>query len=243
MINEYVDLNTLGPSKLHKALIILSIPVTIICLYLVFIWSPVERIMGPVQKIFYFHVAAAMICYLAFFIVFLFSALYLFTKKRKYDLLAGVSGELGVLFTVIVLITGPIWARSAWNTWWTWEPRLTTTLILFFMYVAYLVIRNLEMEWQKKARLSGVFGIIGLINIPIVHFSVQWWGSTLHPQVIAEQDTGSSGLEPSMYFTLMFSLFTLSLIYFILLQKGYNAEKLKLYAQKMKNRKYEKMMD
>src|SRR5690625_207047 len=242
MEKEHNELQGLVPSKLHKILIILAVPVTLICLYLIFIWSPIERVMGPVQKIFYFHVASAMVCYLAFLVVFLFSLLYIFTKKRKYDLIAGVSGEIGILFTAIVLITGPIWARSAWNTWWTWEPRLTTTLILFFMYIAYIVIRNLDMEWQKRARLAGIFGIIGFLNVPIVHFSVQWWGSTLHPEVVAEGDAGG-GLEPSMYFILMFSVLTVTLIYFILLQKGFYAERLKIHVQKMKTKQQEKMMN
>ncbi|HLS23122.1 MAG TPA: cytochrome c biogenesis protein CcsA, partial [Pseudogracilibacillus sp.] len=114
----------------------------IISLYLIFIWSKIERIMGPVQKIFYFHVASAWNAFFAFFIVFIFSVLYLIRKKRTYDIIAGISAEIGVIFTAIVLITGPIWARSAWNTWWVWEPRLTTTLILFFMYIAYLVLRQ-----------------------------------------------------------------------------------------------------
>jgi|SRR5690625_3345557 len=242
MEKEQNELKGLVPSKFHKTLIILAVPMTLVCLYLIFIWSPVERIMGPVQKIFYFHVASAMVCYLAFFVVFIFSLLYLFKKKRMYDLIAGVSGEIGILFTAIVLITGPIWARSAWNTWWTWEPRLTTTLILFFMFIAYIVIRNLDMEWQKRARLSGIFGIIAFLNVPIVHFSVQWWGATLHPEVVSEGDAGG-GLEPSMYFTLMFSVFTLTLIYFILLQKGFYIENLKLHAQKLKAKKHEKMMN
>lgn len=238
---EQINEKKLVPSKLHKVLLILSIPMIIVCLYLIFIWSPIERIMGPVQKIFYFHVASAWNAFFAFFIVFIFSLLYLFTKKRKYDLIAGVSGEIGVVFTAIVLITGPIWARSAWNTWWTWEPRLTTTLILFFMYVAYIVLRQLNMEWQKQARLSAVFGIIGFLNVPVVYMSIQWWGSKLHPQVVKNSE--GSALDPEMYFTLMFSAITFTLIYIILMQKGLYAERLKLKVQQLKAKKHEKMLN
>lgn len=240
-MEQQMDLKKLEPSKLHKILLILSIPMIIVCLYLIFVWSPIERIMGPVQKIFYFHVASAWNAFFAFFVVFIFSLLFLFTKKRKYDLIAGVSGEIGVIFTAIVLITGPIWARSAWNTWWTWEPRLTTTLILFFMYVAYIMLRKLNMEWQKQARLTAVFGIIGFVNVPIVYMSIQWWGSKLHPEVV--KNSGGSALDPKMYFTLMFSVLTFTLLYFIFMQQGLYVEKLKLQVKKLKAKTHEKMLN
>ncbi|MCR6098445.1 cytochrome c biogenesis protein CcsA [Salipaludibacillus agaradhaerens] len=236
------DLSHLAPSKLHNVLLLLSIPMVIISLYLVFIWSPVERVMGPVQKIFYFHVASAWNAFFAFFIVFIFSLLYIVTKKRSFDLIAGVSGEIGVIFTAIVLTTGPIWARSAWNTWWTWEPRLTTTLILFFMYVAYIMVRNLDMAWQKRARLAAVFGIIGFANVPIVYMSIRWWESNLHPVVVSEGTETGGGLDPGMLVTLIFTVMTLTLVYIVLLQKGLYVEKLKLYVQSMKAKKREKMI-
>ncbi|PYZ93395.1 cytochrome C assembly protein [Salipaludibacillus keqinensis] len=242
MTNEQSELTGIVPSKLHKVLLAIAVPMTLVAMYLVFIWTPIERMMGPVQKIFYFHVASAWNAFFAFFIVFVFSLLYLFTKKRSYDLIAGVSGEIGVIFTAIVLTTGPIWARSAWNTWWTWEPRLTTTLILLFMYIAYIMIRNLDMEWQKRARLAAVFGIIGFANVPIVYMSIRWWESNLHPVVMSEGESAGGGLEPSMLFTLIFSVFTLMLIYFILLQKGLYVEKLKLQVKKMKAKEQEKMI-
>jgi len=243
MTKERDEMTGIVPSKLYKMMFAITVPMTLVALYLVFIWSPVERMMGPVQKIFYFHVASAWNAFFAFFIVFVFSLLYLFTKKRKYDLIAGVSGEIGVIFTAIVLTTGPIWARSAWNTWWTWEPRLTTTLILFFLYIGYIMIRNLDMDWQKRARLASVFGIISFANVPIVYMSIRWWESNLHPVVMSEGAEGAGGgLEPSMLFTLIFSVFTLTLIYFILLQKGLYVEKLKLKVQKIKAKEQEKMI-
>ncbi|MCR6108782.1 cytochrome c biogenesis protein CcsA [Bacillus sp. A301a_S52] len=236
------ELSHLAPSKLHNVLLLLSIPMVIISLYLVFIWSPVERVMGPVQKIFYFHVASAWNAFFAFFIVFIFSLLYIVTKKRSFDLIAGVSGEIGVIFTAIVLTTGPIWARSAWNTWWTWEPRLTTTLILFFMYVAYIMVRNLDMEWQKRSRLAAVFGIIGFANVPIVYMSIRWWESNLHPVVVSEGTETGGGLDPGMLVTLIFTVMTLTLVYIVLLQKGLYVEKLKLYVQSVKAKTREKMI-
>src|SRR5690625_945568 len=123
----------LEPTLFNSLLIIISIPMVIIALYLSFLYTPVERQMVVVQKIFYFHVGSAWNAFLAFFVVGFFSVLYLITRKRSYDMIAKVSAEIGVVFTIIVLTTGPIWARSAWNTWWTWEPRLTTTLILLLV--------------------------------------------------------------------------------------------------------------
>lgn len=230
------------PSLLHRVLVIIAFPTVLIALYLTFIYTPVERHMGVVQKIFYFHVGSAWNAFFAFFIVGLFSVLYLITRKRTYDLVAKVSAEIGVIFTTIVLTTGPIWARSAWNTWWTWEPRLTTTLILLFIYIAYLMIRSLDLEWQKKARLSSVLGIIGALMVPIVYMSIHWWESNLHP-VIGEDTDGSksSALEPSMLFTLIFTVFTMTLIYIIFMQKGLYIEKLRLHVSKLKNKIYEKM--
>src|SRR5690625_4820574 len=156
-------------------------------------------------------------------------------------MIAKVSAEIGVVFTIIVLTTGPIWARSAWNTWWTWEPRLTTTLILLFMYIAYMMLRNLNMEWQKQARLTSVFGVISFINVPIVYMSIQWWGSKLHPEVI--KNSSGSVLDPSMSFTLFFSVITLTVVYFVLLQQGYYVERLKLKVQKIKAKKQDQLMN
>ncbi len=120
---------------------------------------------------------------MAFFVTFVFSILYLVKRKRIFDTYAYVSAEIGVVFTIIVLTTGPIWAKSSWNTWWVWEPRLITTLILFFIYVAYIMIRQMDGVWDKKARLCAVFGIIGFVDVPIVFFAIRWWQTKLHPIV------------------------------------------------------------
>lgn len=231
------------PTIFHRVLVIMAIPMVIMALYLTFIYTPVERQMGLVQKVFYFHVGSAWNAFFAFFIVGLFSVLYLIKRKRIYDMIAKTSAEIGVVFTAIVLTTGPIWARSAWNTWWTWEPRLTTTLILFFIYVAYIAIRHLELEWEKKARLSSVLGIIGALMVPIVYMSIYWWESNLHP-VIGEDIDGSkaSALEPSMLFTLIFTVFTMTLIYGIFMQKGLYVEKLQYHVSKLKTKANERMM-
>ncbi|WNF37111.1 cytochrome c biogenesis protein [Bacillaceae bacterium IKA-2] len=239
--NDLIDIPE--ETLLYKTMFYISIPMVVIALYLSFIWTPIERMMGVVQKIFYFHVASAWVAFFAFFIVALFSIMFLVKRKRIYDVIAGISAEIGVVYTAIVLTTGPIWARSAWNTWWSWEPRLTTSLILFFMYVAYIMIRKMDGAWEKKARLAAVFGIISFINVPIVFMSIRWWESALHPVVLGEGGSeAGGGLEPSMLFTLIFSVFMMTVLYSVFLQKGIYIEKLKIQADRLKERIQEKMI-
>ncbi|HEY7876326.1 MAG TPA: cytochrome c biogenesis protein CcsA [Actinomycetota bacterium] len=135
---------------------------------------------GQLQRIFYVHVPAAWLAYLGFAIVFVASIAYLRTRARGWDLLAQSAAELGVIFTTLVLVTGPIWARPVWGTWWQWDARLTSTLVLWLTYVGYLFLRNLVTEPGRAGRLAAVVGIVGFVDVPIVHFSVNWW-RTLHP--------------------------------------------------------------
>lgn len=184
-------------------------------LYLIFLWVPEEKTLGLVQKIFYFHVGTAWVAFFAFFIVFVYSICYLKTENRKWDRVAAASAEIGTVFTTVVLITGPIWAKSSWNTWWTWEPRLTTSLILWFIYVAYILIRSSSAADEKKARLSAVFGIVGFIDVPIVFFSVRWWNIS-HPMLF---EGGKMNLAPEMLTTLLVSVAAFTLFYFYYLDK------------------------
>lgn len=149
---------------------------------------------GELQRIFYFHVPSAWIAYLAFTIVFVSSVAYLKTGSSRWDLLAHSAAEIGVVFCSLVLITGPIWARPVWGTWWQWDARLTSTLVLWLTYVGYLLLRSLASEPQRVGRLAAVVGIAGFVDVPIVHFSVYWW-RTIHPLGPAITDpTRSSGL-------------------------------------------------
>ncbi|MFN2389577.1 MAG: cytochrome c biogenesis protein [Actinomycetota bacterium] len=135
---------------------------------------------GQLQRIFYVHVPAAWVAYLSFAILFVASIAYLRTSARRWDLLAHAAGELGVLFTTLVLFTGPIWARPVWGTWWQWDARLTSALVMWLTYLGYLFLRSLAVDPAREGRLAAVVGIVGFINVPIVHFSVRWW-RTLHP--------------------------------------------------------------
>jgi len=184
-------------------------------LYLVFLYAPVEAQMGPVQKIFYFHVACAWNAFLAFFIVFIAGIAYLKTRRDVWDHLAAASAELGIVFCTLVLLTGPVWAKSAWNTWWTWDSRLTTTLVLWFLYVGYLVLRSaLSEEPARKSLITAVYGIIAFIDVPIVFMSVRWWRS-IHPIVI---ESKGWHLEKSMTLALLVSVAAFSFLYFFLLR-------------------------
>ncbi len=159
---------------------------------------------GQLQRIFYIHVPAAWLAYLAFAIVLVASVAYLRTGGRGWDLLAHSAAELGVVFTTLVLVTGPIWGRPVWGTWWHWDARLTSTLVLWLTYLGYLFLRNLVTEPQRAGRLAAVVGIVGFIDVPIVHFSVNWW-RTLHPigptPADLQRDSGLGSPELLTFFT------------------------------------------
>ena len=150
-------------------------------LYFALVYAPPERTMGDVQRIFYFHVASAWNAFFAFFVVAASSIGYLITRTPRWDHIAHASAEVGVLFTTLTLMGGTLWMRPIWNTWWTWDPRLTTTLILWFIYVGYLLLRSLTEGAERQARYAAIFGIIGFIDVPIVYLSAVWW-RTIHPR-------------------------------------------------------------
>jgi len=194
-----------------------------LALYAIFIYAPVEKTMGVVQKIFYIHVPAAFLAYLAFFITFLASIFYLYRKDSKWDTVAHCAVETGVIFCTIVLITGPIWAKPTWNVWWTWDPRLTTTLILWFTYVAYLMLRRSVKE-NQRANLAAVFGIIGFINVPITFFSIRLW-RTIHPVIITSRGLNMSG---PMKVSLIITVIAFCFLFFSLLVSRIRLERLKM---------------
>jgi heme exporter protein C len=206
-------------------------------LYFIFIFAEEEKTMGAAQKIFYFHVSSAWVAFFAFFVTCVLSVLFLIKRKRIFDTYAYISAEIGVVFTLIVLTTGPIWAKSAWNTWWVWEPRLITTLILFFIYIAYIMIRHMDGVWDKKARLAAVFGIIGFVDVPIVFFAIRWWQTKLHPIVFGEgQNQTGGGIAPTMLVALLVSITAFTILYAFLLNKGVTVENMKLKVELYKER-------
>ncbi|MFZ5641346.1 MAG: cytochrome c biogenesis protein [Bacillota bacterium] len=220
------------PWKYHQLLGWVTFAVMAAAVYLIFMWVPNEKIQGPVSKIIYFHVASAWLGFFAFFVVMVAGIAYLKTKDPKWDVLSYASAEIGVLFTTIVLLTGPIWGRASWNAWWTWDHRLTTTLVLWFIYVAYLMIRASVDEEEKRARYAAIFGIIGFIDVPVVWMSIRWW-RTIHPTIVSGE---GFAMAPSMVKTLLVSIAAFTLLYFYLLQKGMFVQRVKSEVAAAKNR-------
>ena len=200
---------------LDNGLLGLTAVCMVVALYLVFGYVPTEQSMGIVQRIFYFHVPSAWVGFLAFFVVMVGSVQYLRTRDKRWDWLANSSAQLGVLFTTLVLITGPLWARPAWGVWWTWDARLTTTLVLWLIYVDYLMVRAYSSDASQTPRFAAVIGIVGFIDVPIVFLAITLW-RTQHPGPLVFQ---SGGLAPSMLFTLLFCVFTFTLLYVTLLRR------------------------
>ena len=195
----------------------------LLALYAIFIYAPIEKTMGAIQKIFYIHVPAAFLAYLAFLITFIASVIYLLRKDSKWDIIAHCAVETGVIYCTIVLITGPIWAKPVWNVWWTWDPRLTTTLILWFTYVAYLMLRRSVKE-NQRANLSAVFGIIGFVNVPITFFSIRLW-RTIHPVIITSRGFNMS--QP-MKLSLIVTMIAFCFMFFSILISRIKLERIKL---------------
>jgi heme exporter protein C len=171
--------------------------------FLIFRVAPTERIMGDVQRIFYLHVPLAFSAYMGFAGVFISSILFLWRKNLFWDTAAYTSAEIGILFSTLVLITGSFWARPVWNVWWTWDPRLITMLVLWFIYVGYFLLRKGISDRIRKARYSAVLGIIGFLDVPIVRLATKWWRS-VHPRLKSE----GGGLDPLMVKVLIFSMAT-----------------------------------
>jgi heme exporter protein C len=192
-----------------------------VALYLALMVAPTEAVMGDVQRIFYFHVPSAWVGFLAFFVVFVASILHLSGRggdPRRWDMIASCSAEIGVLFTTIVLITGPIWAKPAWGVYWTWEPKLTSALILWFIYIAYVMLRGIVDEEVRRGRYSAVLGIVGFVDVPIVFFAIRWWGTIAHPGLFkAAGGAGAGGLAPAMKLPFFFSLVAFTILYLALL--------------------------
>jgi heme exporter protein C len=176
--------------------------------------APPDAEQGDVQRLMYVHVPAAWLAYLAFLVVFVCSIAYLRTGRIRWDRIAAASAEIGVVFTALTIVLGSLWARPVWGTWWTWDPRLTTTAILLLIYLGYLAVRRLSDSPARRARLAAVVGIVGFVDVPIVHLSVRWWRS-LH-QAPARL-LGVPDLAPAMGVALAVALLAFTLLYLYLM--------------------------
>ncbi len=182
-------------------------------------FTPIEARQGLAQKIFYLHVPAAWCSLLAFSLVGIASALYLWLHEPRLDRFAAASAEVGVAFSAVMLTTGPIWAKPIWGTWWTWDARLTLTLFLFFLFIGYLALRAAVHEPTERARFSAVVGILGMLLVPFIHLSVYLF-RTLHPQPIVLKPSAPS-LPPEMLRTLLISVAVFTLLYIGLVTTRY----------------------
>src|SRR2546427_10188069 len=177
----------------HLALTLVWI---LVALYMIFLVAPEESTMGEVQRIFYIHMPIAVVALTAYAVAFVASMVYLVKRSRTADDIAYASAEVGFVFCTCVLVTGPLWARPVWGIWWTWDARLTSTFVLWLLYIAYLLLRTLVEDPERRATVSAVFGIFAFLDVPLVYMSIRWW-RTQHPQPVLFGGPGS-GLDPQM---------------------------------------------
>jgi heme exporter protein C len=207
---------------LERALGILAVIGLVTGLYSAFVYAPPDAVQGEVQRIMYLHVPLILVSYLAFFVVFVTSILYLARRCERHDAIAHSSAEIGVLFTALAIAAGSIWGRPTWGTWWTWDARLTTTTILLLIFIGYLMLRALVDDPSRGATFSAVLGIIGFLDVPIIHMSVVWW-RTLH-QPASVLRPGPSTVAPDMQVALYTNLAAFVLLYAYFLVKRVRLE-------------------
>lgn len=215
-----------------QVLIALTAVLTLVTLYAIFVVAPIEAQMGIVQKIFYFHVPSAYAMYIGFTVCAVSSAVYLAKRDDRWDAIAVAGAEVGSLFCLIVLITGPLWARKAWGTFWTWDPRLTTQLLAGMIYFAYVVLRSFGGSGEVEKRFAAGLAIFGLLDLPVIHYSVQRWRGT-HPTVITGK---GGGLHPDMYPALFLSFGLFTLLAIVLIWQRARAERLNQRLQAIESR-------
>jgi heme exporter protein C len=207
---------------LGLVLVLASAAALMVALGMVFLYAPREATMGDVQRIFYFHVASAWVGFFAFFVTFLGGIGYLVRGERRWDILALSSVEIGLTFIAMTVITGSLWARPVWGTYWTWEPRLTISAVQLLIYVAYGMLRVSVESPERRARFAAVYGIVAFVTVPLSWFAIRWW-RTIHPDIM----TGGEGMAftPKMGYTLLVSLVAFTLLYATLLRQRIRLER------------------
>lgn len=181
-----------------------------IATYLVLVFAPMERLMGNVQRVFYFHVSAGWVGMIGFLLAVVSGIAYLRTADRKWDVIGLAGIEVGLVFSMINIVTGSIWARPIWNTWWTWDPRLVTATIMELVYIAYVMLRQGIEDPNRRARFGAIYAIVGFVSVPLSFLSIRIW-RTIHPVVVGSGDPGAQGtfdMTGDMKIAFFFSLFT-----------------------------------
>jgi heme exporter protein C len=191
----------------------------VVALYLVLFYAPREAVMGEVQRVFYFHVAAGWVGALAFVVAAVAGGIFLARSDRRWDRVGLASVEIGIIFTLINIVSGSVWARPIWNTWWTWDPRLVTATVMELIYIAYVMLRQGIEDPDRRARFGAVYAIVGFVSVPLTFLSIRIW-RTIHPVVIGSGDPTAEGtfdMTPKMLQAFMFSLLTFTFVYATLL--------------------------
>ena len=214
--------------RLADGLGMVALLTVLVGLYLIFLYAPADALQGDVQRIMYIHVPTAWVAFFAFFVVFVSSLIYLWRRLPEADRLAYASAEVGVLFTALTLIDGSIWGKPTWGIWWTWDARLTTTAILFVMYIGYLMLRSFVEDPDRRARLAALVGIVAFIDVPITYMSVLWFRTLHQPPSIQR---GGASMPDSMLFTLLFNVGAYTLVYLFFLVKRVRIESLNAIAE------------
>ncbi len=196
-----------------QTLALAAAALSILAQWAIWYYAPVEATMGVVQKIFYTHLPLAWWSFVSFFVVFVASVLYLLRRRPAYARLAGAACEIGVVFSGLALATGMCWARPIWNVWWTWDPRLTTTLVMWFVYAAYLLLRASDVGGARKDAVLAVLGVVAFLDVPLVFVSARYWRS-IHPAVFGPQ---GGGMEPEMWHAMIANLVAIGLLWLALL--------------------------
>lgn len=234
--------NSRGGGQIWTALLVLTAILIAVGVYLSVAWAPTAVNLPTeaeqmAQRIFYFHVAAGWVGYVAFGVTAAAGVLYLLKRQRRFDNVAVSSAEIGVVFTAANLVSGSVWARPTWGTWWSWDdPRLTLAAIVLLVYIAYLMLRNAVDDPERRARLSSIYGIVGFLSVPLSFISVRIW-RTIHPAVIgttSETAQGGFDMSGNMVMVLLFSIATFSLLYVVLLHYRLKLETLREQVEDLK---------
>lgn len=197
------------------AFLIITSLLMLVNMYLIFMWVPTEQNLGISQRIFYVHVPVAWVGMVAIFVVAIGSVLHLITRNDRWDVIAYSAAEIGLIFGTLMLVTGALWAKPAWGVWWQWDPKLTTALILWFIYVGYLMVRAYAPSGSQGRRYASVVALIGAIDAPIIYMASVWW-RTAHPDLnigpLAESSLDTNMLMVWLYSTVAFTVFYVYLL-------------------------------
>ena len=219
----------------RKIVGVLALLSVVVGLYYALIEAPPDAYQGDVQRIMYLHIPSILTAYLSFFLVFVGSCLFLWKREKRDDILASSAAEIGVLFTALTILEGSIWGKPTWGVWWTWDARLTLTAILLLIFIGYLMLRSLIEDENRAAVCSAVLGIIGFLDIPLIHMSVYWW-RTLHqpPSILRPDKMPWENIHPAMLIALAVNFVAFILLYFYLLSLRFRVGEMEEEARTLK---------